>query len=391
MVRLSLGTALMVATVLTIPDTIAIIPSTHDATALLIRVAGLWLTVFIQWSLAFLGILHVAALVNRGVVVSPQGISLSRLSKPIEWSSIAGVGGESRPFISKLMFLKQPAMRLQIYVQNKKEIKVKNIDSLFFSQEEFASLTYALCQSSFGFAPDAAQVVIANQEEEKIKAAYRKSNTKSKLITAYIAIMLIAFTGRGAARNYFYNQAGQFVNQANYETGKRFCELSLSIDGTYPYALDRLARCEFRLKDSVNAEKHWEKALRMKPDLVSAKVGLSNIHIQRKEFDEAKKLLVNALRLEPRDIPVLLNLGYLNMQSGNAVEGLKYFERALALAPESSTVRLLAAQAYFTAGSPNKAQDLLTGLTLNDIENHNKHIFTKLKADLVAQRGAAHE
>lgn len=382
MTRLSLGTGLLVSTVLTIPDTIAILPTTHDIAALGIRVTGLWLSVFVQWCLAFLGILHAAALINRGIIVGPENIRLNRFSKPIDWSNIAGIAGEPRPLISKLMFLKQPAMRFQLFVKHQDDIKVKNLDSLFFSQSEFSSLVNVIAQSSFGFAPQATQVLIIDREKEKLKKAYKRAGAKSKLITAYIAVMLMLFIGRGAARNYFYNEAGQYFNQANYLDAKRFCETSLAIDGTYPFALDRLARCEFRMKDATNAETHWKKALQMKPDLVSAKVGLSNIYMQRKDFDAAENVLTNALRLEPRDIPVHLNLGHLYIQRGERKRGLEYFEKALRFSPDNATVKLLAAQAYLSDGAKDKALNLITSMNESEVEPHNRLVYAQVKEKL---------
>ncbi len=390
MIRVALGTGLLVSTVLLIPDTIAILPSTHDVLALLIRGTGLWLTVFIQWNLAFVGILTVAGILNRGIIVDETGIRLSRFSKKIPWTDIEGMAGHARPLITKLMFLKQPAIRLQLYVRNKNSIKVRTIDSLFFSEKQFESLLNVITISSFGIAPDSPQVVIADSEvNEPIKKAYKRSENKGKLVTAYIAIMLVAFIGRGAARNYFYNQAGQYVNQADYKTGKHFCELSLSIDGTYPYALDRLARCEYRLNDSAGAEQHWRKALRMKPDLVSAKVGLSNVLMKRKDFKTARDLLTNAVRLEPRDIPVQLNLGSLNIQMGNNADGVKNFEAALQLAPQSPTVKLLAAHAFFSIGDVDRAAELFNSIRPSEVELHHRTVYAKLKQDLLA--GGVHE
>lgn len=383
MCRLTLGTALLVSTVMSIPDTIAILPSTHDPTALAVRVLGMWLTVFIQWSLAFLGILHAMALVNRGILVCPDGIKLSRFSKLLPWSDIAGIGGDSRPLISKLTFRNEPAVRLNIYVKEKGKIKTHNLDSLLFAQAEFESLVQVICTSSFGYAPSSALVVITERQPEKVVASYKRSGTKSKLVTVYIAFMLVLFTARSAARNYFYNQAGQSFNQADYLESKRLCELSLTIDGSYPFALDRLARSEFRLHDAPNAEQHWNKALRMKPDMVSAKVGLSNICIQRRQFESAKSLLKSALRLEPRDIPVYLNLGYVSLQLGEKTAALNYFNKALLLAPDNPTVRLLSAQAYLETGSVSKAANLLSGLVSRDIEPHNRGTFTQVKRELL--------
>jgi hypothetical protein len=387
MSRLATGTAFLVATVLCIPDAIAILPNTHNAQSLIVRVCGMWLAVFVQWLLAFLGILHLAAIINRGVVIGPSGIRLTRFSKLLRWSEIAGIGGDVRPFVTKLTLAAHPAIRMHIFVKQKNSIKSKNLDSLFFDPVAFASLVNAMSSSSFGLVPASAHVVITNDEADLVKAAYKKSSTKSKLLSVYIAMMLVLFTGRGAARNYFYNMAGQSFNLADYRECKRLCQLSLSIDSTYPYALDRLARCEYRMQDIANAEEHWRKALKMKPDFVSAKVGLSNIYIQRRQFDSAKSLLKTALRLEPQDIPVHLNLGYAYMQTGNHAEAMSYFERALKFAPDNPTVKLLSAQAYLSTGASSKAESLLQGMKIIELEMHHRATFARVKRDLLAKGG----
>lgn len=382
MCRLALGTAILVSSVLSIPDTIAILPSTHDPSALTIRVAGMWLTVFVQWFLSFLGILHIAALANRGIIVGPVGIKLSRFSKLIPWSDVIGIGSDARSLISKLTFRKESAVQLHLFVKHGQTVKAHNLDSLLFAQPEFVSLAEVICASSFGFIPSSGQVVLAHKQPSDIIAAYKKCAAKSKLLTAYIAVMLMLFTGRGAARNYFYNQAAQSFNRADYSGCKRLCELSLKIENTYPYAWDRLARSEFRMRDTLNAEQHWNKALQMKPDMVSAKVGLSNICIQRKEFYKAKSLLQSALRLEPRDVSVHLNMGYVSLQLGDKTDALKYFDKALRLAPDNSTVKLLSAQAYLETGLITTAKSLMSGLNSEDVEPHYRAAFKRVQREL---------
>jgi len=385
MTRLAFGTAILVSTVLCIPDAIAILPSTHSAIAFITRVSGIWLSVFVQWFLAFLGILHIAAIINRGVVIGPSGIKLWRFSKLIPWSQIIGFGADARPLVTRLTLNAQPAIKLQLYVTQKSSVKTKNLDSLLFEPAAFISLVKAISSTSCGLVPDSIQVVLTRSDSESVKTAYKRSNTRSKLVTAYIAAMLVLFTGRGAARNYLYNMAGQSFNKSHYLESKHLCEFSLAVDGTYPYALDRLARCEYRLQDHVSAEQHWKKALKMKPDLVSAKVGLSNICIQRRQFDSAKSLLKTALRLEPQDIPVHLNLGYVSMQMGDAAESLIYFKKALQLAPSNPTVKLLSAQAYLEVGENATAKELLRDIKSTDLELHNRATLSRVKGILLAR------
>ncbi len=383
MVRLALGTAVLVSTVLLIPDTIAIIPSSHSPWALLIRAIGLWFSAFIQWSLGFLCILKLAALINRGIVIDDTGIQISRFSKKIGWSEIVGWNGDARNVVSRLMFSKSPEFRVQLYVNEKNNVKAKNIDSLFFQNAQFESLMFLICRSSFGFVPDTAHVTISNGVGMKsIQVAHRKVTARGKLFTIYIAVMMLLFTGRSAARNYLYNEAAQAMNRCEYQMAKRDCELSIAIDSTFPYAHDRLARCEFRLHNNDEAEKQWQTALRLKPDLVSAKVGLSNVYMARGKYEKAHELLTSAVRLEPRDIAAFLNLGYLNLKLGRQTDGIKSIENAVNLAPQNSTVRVLSADAFLAAGRRDRAADLLKGVEEKDVEQEKKSILKRLRNDL---------
>ncbi len=383
MVRLAFGTAILVSSVLLIPDTVAIMPSSHGPLALLIRATGLWLSAFIQWSLGFLCILQLAALINRGIVVDNTGIQISRFSKRICWSEIVGWNGEARNVVSRLMLSKTPAFRIQLYINDKNNVKARNLDSLFFQNAQFESLMYLICRSSFGFVPDTALVTISDGVAmQSVKAAHSKATARGKLFTIYITIMLLLFTGRSAARNFFYNDAAQAMNRCEYQIAKRDCEISIAIDSNFSYSHDRLARCEFRLHNNNEAEKQWLAALRLKPDLVSAKVGLSNVCMARGQYKRAHELLTSAVRLEPRDIAAFLNLGYLNMKLGRRGDGIRSIERAVKLAPQDSTVRVLSADAFLAAGRRDRAADLLEGVKEKDVDEEKKTILKRLRADL---------
>lgn len=386
MVRLALGTAFLVSTALLVPDTIAIIPSSHSLQALFIRSVGLWFSAFIQWSLGFLCLLKIASLVNRGIIIDGTGVQISRFAKKIYWSDIVGWNGDARKVMSRLMFSKSEAFRIQLYVNEKNEIKAKNLDSLFFKKDQFESLMYLICSSSFGFVPDTAQVTIVDGVAlHRMQSTHSKVRARGRLFTCYIAIMMLLFTGRSAARNYLYNSAAQAMNRCEYQAAKGNCELSIAIDPTFPYTHDRLARCEFRLHNNDEAEKQWLAALRLKPDLVSAKVGLSNLYMLRGRYDEAHELLTSAVRLEPRDIAAFLNLGYLNLKLGNLSDGIKSIENAVNLAPQDCTVRVLSAEAFLAAGQRERAADLLKGIREKDVEPEKKSILQRLRTDLVEE------
>ncbi|MBZ0187138.1 MAG: hypothetical protein K8F91_12900, partial [Candidatus Obscuribacterales bacterium] len=141
MLRLSFSTAILVATFLSIPDALAIMPTTKELPALIVRICGLWLSAFIQWQLAFLCILSFLSWLNGPIVVSDSGIKLSRFSRIIAWSEISALTCQSGPVFFKWLPFVEPVARLNLFVgENKKRLKTKNLDSLLFKTQDFRKL-----------------------------------------------------------------------------------------------------------------------------------------------------------------------------------------------------------------------------------------------------------
>ncbi|MBZ0188904.1 MAG: hypothetical protein K8F91_21855, partial [Candidatus Obscuribacterales bacterium] len=172
---------------------------------------------------------------------------------------------------------------------------------------------------------------------------------KRKLFTAYVSIMLLAFVGRTTLRNYLYNDSARDLNTHNYVAAKKKLDLATNIDGGFSYGWDRLARVEFRTNDSENAERHWLLALKKKPDLVSAKVGLSSIYMKSGQYEKAKILLNSARRLAPRDIATLINLGHINLVLGKKDCAIENFNKAVTLSGGDVTVCKAVTNALYQA------------------------------------------
>src|SRR5579885_2440051 len=155
MLRLAFRTAFIVATVLLLPDLIAISPSCSSIAVLCVRAIGLWLSVWIQWFLSFLLILISASFLQRGVLLGEGGIQLSRFSKPIGWERIVAAQDEPNLLISRILFLRKPARRLTLMVQSEDgRCCMRHLDSLCFSSDEFDRLKHLICERSFVFQLD---------------------------------------------------------------------------------------------------------------------------------------------------------------------------------------------------------------------------------------------
>lgn len=412
--RLAAGTSLAVATVLVIPDAISMLPNAVTPGAFLIRLAGLWLSVVVQWFLSFLGILSFAGFLNRGIIIDNDGIQLSRFSKRITWDRIKAVSSEGRPFFSKLIGSATIEHRVHLFIDGKpssnpdldcgkkngrakkwlkklskgfgKELGLatKQIDSFLFDKDEFQALIDLICRKSFDLVPDSLSVVVMERcgttdvplsTERQLRKAYSGVARKQKLITAYVSLMLIAFLGRNCIRNYTFNEAAVAFNKQDYISAKHYCELALKVDPTFAFAWDRMARAEFRMNDLILAEQHWKHALKMKPDLVSAKVGLSNICMHRKEYDAARKLLQTALRLEEASVPAMLNMVELSNLTNKPRDAVSYCDLALKLAPQDTRVRLVAAQTYMQNGNVERAAALVKRVEADDKDAQSTALF----------------
>ncbi|MBX9692405.1 MAG: hypothetical protein K2Z81_08480, partial [Cyanobacteria bacterium] len=387
--RVSVATGIAIATVLVIPDAISLLPNAISPLSITVRTFGLWLSVLVQWFLCFLGILSFFGFLNRGIIVDDEGIQLSRFSKRIAWKKIRAVSSDTRPFFSKLLRSKTPATRIHLFVDHKNGLAAKQIDSFLYSSEEFRDLLNLICRRSAGVVPDSTSVLVGDFSlvNEQLSKLYGGVGRKQKLMTVYVTIMLVLFLGRNSTRNFLYNEAGGLFNKQDYVAAKQYCELALKIDSTFPYAWDRLARAEYRLKELDSAQIHWNKALKMKPDLVPAKVGLSSICMQRRQYDEARAFLLTALRLEEANIPALINLIELNSRTGKTSEALKYSDLVVQLAPRNITVRLLAAQTCLRAGQFEKALDMVKQIEKTDNSANSNLLFKMVAGEIELARG----
>jgi Putative Zn-dependent protease, contains TPR repeats len=442
--RLAAGTSLAVATVLVIPDAISMLPNAVTPGPFLIRLAGLWLSVVVQWFLSFLGIINFAGFINRGIIVDNNGIQLNRFTKRIAWDQIKAISSEGRPFFSKLIGSSITEHRVHLFVDGKprgddsgnddgrlkrwlnllskgfgKELglSTKQIDSFLFENDEFRALIHLVCRKGFDVVPDSLSVVVmerigttngadgttdgaernnkqrgrkANSKhktistERQLRKCYNGVARKQKLITIYVSLMLILFLGRNCIRNYTFNEAAVAFNKQDYITAKHYCELALKVDPTFAFAWDRMARAEFRMSQLVSAEQHWKQALKMKPDLVSAKVGLSNICMHRKEYDAAGKLLQTALRLEEASVPAILNMIELSTLTNKNHDALGYCDLALKLAPSDTRVRLVAAQTYMRNGNVQRAVALIKRVEAEDKDAQSTALFKIVSDQLTA-------
>lgn len=79
------------------------------------------------------------------------------------------------------------------------------------------------------------------------------------------------------------------------------------------------------------AAHHFQRALDIAPDMVSAYVGLSGVLVEKGHVDEALARLKAAAKIDPRDAEVHYRLGIVYEMKGLSSDALREFERALQL------------------------------------------------------------
>jgi tetratricopeptide (TPR) repeat protein len=307
-------------------------------------------------------------------VLNSHGFKLWRFGKVVPWSAIKAIGVEPQPVFSTAFFLKPVVSRMTVYEEKparklfrkgKAEdlpprLVPHSIPSFQFAPVEFASLLAHICQRSFGFIPDSANLLVADDSQRSnLKPAYEKGARQRLLLSFIIALGLVMFLGRKATLNYSFNEGNKAMTQHNYERAAEHYRVATTVEQPFAPAWDRLARCEYRLGKFAEAKEHWKKALYFKPDLVEPLVGLSNLAMQERNFPEAKRLLDKAARFAPSSIPTYINLAELNIKMGNYDEAVDITKRVLQFEKTNGNAWCLLIRAKVRQGKVDEAQELM--------------------------------
>ncbi len=317
MVWLARGTAITIATLLCVPDAVALIPSAPSVLVLLVRVGGLWLSAFTLWWIGFTGILLGAAWVSGGIVLDEEGFKLWRRGRKVKWSDVQAVVVEEQPLFSAAFVVRPVARRLTVYERAKGgALKPHNIPSLSFKSDAFDRLYAHICQRSLGTRVSGPALVCNPNAADELKTTCSRGAGQRKLLSVIILIGLCSFLGRKALLNYNFNCGSKAFRQENYAQAESFYAQATMVEPWFPSAWDQLARSEYRQGKLDAAGEHWKRALACKPDLVEAKVGLSQICLRKGDIKRARQLLEQSVRLAPRYAPALINLAQLYLVIG---------------------------------------------------------------------------
>ncbi len=323
--KLAQGSSVLIASLLAIPDAVALIPGATSPLGWLLRLIGVWISAAVLWFVGFLGILQAVRLIVRGVSVGPYGVKLWRLAKPIPWDKLEAIAVEPQVVFSKLFSLDTTARKLTLYSKFLSDKKIfrkilvpQPVPSFFFKPEVFESMVHSIISRKFDLAPDSINGIFAfPQTQPPLKTTYKALRYQQILVTILIAIGLVGLLGRKAAVNYVYNSGNHALAANNLAEAERLYRLATEIDPWFYAPFNNLANMEFRRGEFKQALAHWEKAIGLKPDFVEPMISISYLHLQKGEYAKAEKLINSALLLAPLNSHALVNRADYFLRTGN--------------------------------------------------------------------------
>ncbi|MFQ5655311.1 MAG: tetratricopeptide repeat protein [Planctomycetota bacterium] len=123
-------------------------------------------------------------------------------------------------------------------------------------------------------------------------------------------------------------------------------------DYRWPYYLGHLYRAQGKPEESIAA---FERALELRPGLLSAITHLAQVHFDQNRFDEAEALYRQALQIDRLCVPALIGLAHIALGRRRFEVAVRAFETALRLSPAASEIHYPLGLAYRGLGKRDKA------------------------------------
>ncbi len=342
--QLAVGSSVVIATLLSLSDGVALIPGATSLVSWTLKLIGNWVICAVLWFVGFGALAQLLRLISRGVMANARGIKLSIFDRLIQWSDIQAISLEPNIFFTRIFSLKVPARRLTIFFRLTEKNKMlanllfpNFVPSFFFTKETFDALVRTVFEKSQILPASALPETLDNEyaifafRREQLPTVRRTSVWLAKqriIVTLIVAISLIAFLGRKAAVNYAYNSGQKAYREGRLEKAIEYYSLATKFEPTFAAAWNAMGQCEFHLAetnltDFDKARKDWKVALLCKPDLVEAKLNLTRLALGQRKFSEAADQLEHALFFDPQNVLALLEKAELDIRRGDGAAGLK--------------------------------------------------------------------
>lgn len=139
-------------------------------------------------------------------------------------------------------------------------------------------------------------------------------------------------------------------------------------------ALNTLGSAFAMLADYRNAQGAFEAALRIRPQLVSARVNLARVLLRAGRIEEASLQLDQALAAAPMDIDTRIAKGQVLVARGQPAEAIEYYRRLAAELPADASVRFNLATLLSQAGRTEDAiSEFQAAIRLNPLHPESRN------------------
>lgn len=342
--QLAVGSSVVIATLLAVPDGVALIPGATSLISWSLRLIGIWVIGAVLWFVGFGALVQLLRIVSRGIIATPSGLKLSRFDRLILWSDIQAISLEPNVFFTRIFSLKVPARKLTIFFRLTGKNKILGsilfpnfVPSFFFSKETFDGLVKTIFERSqilpaaklpqtldhdykiFAFRPE---------QLSTVRTTSRWLSRQRVIVTVIIGVSLVVFLGRKAAVNYAFNSGLKAYREGRLDKAREFFRLSVSCEPTFAVGWNALGECEFHLAetnltDFELARKDWKYAQICKPDFVEPKLNLARLALYQRKFKEASEQIEHATFFDPQNVLALVDKAELDIRRGLPSEGLR--------------------------------------------------------------------
>ena len=145
--------------------------------------------------------------------------------------------------------------------------------------------------------------------------------------------------------------------QGQVQEAVRHWERALRIKPDYAEAHNNLAGALFQAGQVQEAIEHWEQALRIKPDYADTHHRIALALVRQGRLPEAIRHWERALRIKPDFAEAHNNLGLALMGQGKAQEAIGHYEQALRIHPNDAVARTNLGLALVQQGRVQEAID----------------------------------
>uniref|UniRef100_A0A6B2LC51 Uncharacterized protein n=1 Tax=Arcella intermedia TaxID=1963864 RepID=A0A6B2LC51_9EUKA len=115
--------------------------------------------------------------------------------------------------------------------------------------------------------------------------------------------------------------------------------------------------------NTIEARRHFQKAINMKADFSDAHQGLGIIAMGEKDYYTARIHFFDALQCEPKNVSVMLHVAQSHLAENQLERAKGYFEKALQLDPKNVTVCASLGETYARMSDMRGARDYLQKAT----------------------------